>query len=54
MEGHLKTSAQKERDNPNRRRESIVPKRHVRRTGLRPTWSDRRFHWNEVAAAAAK
>ena len=52
QEKHLKTSAKKERDKPNRRRERVVPMRQDKRTGLRPMWSDRRFHWNEVAASA--
>ena len=50
---HLKTSAKKEWDNPNRRIATVVPARHVKRTGLRPMWSDKRFHWNAVAASVA-
>ena len=50
---HLRTSAKKERDKPNKRMERAVPARQNKRTGLRPTWSDRRFHGNEVTASAA-
>jgi hypothetical protein len=53
IEKHLRTSAKKERDNPSKRMERVVPKRQDKRTGLRPTWSDRRFHGNDVAASVA-
>ena len=54
MKKHLKTSATKECDNPNKRIAIVVPARQHKSTGLRPTWSERRFHWNEVEASAAK
>jgi len=33
--------------------EKIVPARHNKSTGLRPTWSERRFQWIAVRASAA-
>ena len=53
MENHLKTSAKKECDKPNDKIAIVVPARQVKRTGLRPTWSESRFHWNAVAASVA-
>ena len=45
---YLRASIQNERERPNMITEIIVPARHNKRTGLRPTWSDRRFQWNVV------
>jgi hypothetical protein len=45
---YLRARIQNERERPNMTIETIVPARQNKRTGLRPTWSDRRFQWNVV------
>ena len=45
---YLRASIQNERERPNMTIETIVPARQNKITGLRPTWSDRRFQWNVV------
>jgi hypothetical protein len=51
---YLRTSDKKERERPNQMIETIVPARHDKSTGLRPTWSERRFQGIAVRASAAK
>ena len=51
---HLKTSPGKERERPKTILETMVPRRPHRNTGLRPTLSERRLHWNTLTACAAK